>query len=100
MFLKMFLSTKYKNIKIISVIYTRKVGFSLQTTSKALKLFLKQLDCRVDFLSKGCFFNNLYSEILIYIVDLLGPTLSKRKSVSLNFYKSSLCLSIYPIVFF
>ena len=54
----------------------------------------------MDFLSKGCFFKNLFSEILICIVDLLWPTLSKKKSVSLNFYKSSLCLSIYPIVFF
>ena len=54
----------------MSGIYEKKAECTLQTGLITLSLFQEQPDRSLDFFSLGCFFKNLYKEILKKIIDL------------------------------
>ena len=84
----------------MSGIYEKKVECTLQTGLITLRLFQEQPDRSLDIFSLGCFFKNLYKEILKKIIDLPWPNFSKNCSVSLNFFESFPHFPIKPIDFF
>ena len=64
-----------------------------------LKLLLKKLDVRVEFLNTGNLHKNLYKLILKYIFDRLKPTQSKDSSLYLNLFSNSPCFPTIFIIF-